>query len=253
MLRAYLSILGILLVVSFVPFFAFLTIPAGYLITLIAIPIIVYKKLSFANKKIRYAISALVFLIIYIPVFGDHLPTIVQHKYMCSKDGGVDVNFPPMTWHSYPTTKQENLIRWTETAPCGLKTKCLDHEGVKIQQNQYGSITKTWSEENKRFTQKLDAFYVVEEKETIGLVVKSTKKIIDSNEKYTLATMTNYYSVNKYGLIPNELRFWMPGYCSDSSFTYKHKGLSNSKVNVWDIWFNSLLLEYSMSPNYWVN
>lgn len=40
-----------------------------------------------------------VFLLIYLPVFWDHIPTLVVHRAMCAKDAGFTAHVDAQQWH----------------------------------------------------------------------------------------------------------------------------------------------------------
>jgi hypothetical protein len=46
----------------------------------------------------RYA--ALAFLAVYLPVFWDHIPTLVVHRAMCAKDAGFTAYVDAKQWHA---------------------------------------------------------------------------------------------------------------------------------------------------------
>jgi len=61
-----------------------------YLAVLIALTRLAYsaaKKRGYSKAKCWMA-AATGFLIVYLPVFWDHIPTIVAHQYYCAKDSG---------------------------------------------------------------------------------------------------------------------------------------------------------------------
>lgn len=62
---------------------------AVYLIVLITVTWLVYRwaKRSMSRGK-RWLAAAGGFLVVYLPVFWDHIPTIVVHKYYCETEAG---------------------------------------------------------------------------------------------------------------------------------------------------------------------
>ena len=61
-----------------------------YLVVLIVVTRVAYsiaKKRGYSKAKCRLAAVG-GFLVIYLPVFWDHIPTVVAHQYYCSKDSG---------------------------------------------------------------------------------------------------------------------------------------------------------------------
>jgi len=261
MLAFYFSVLAILALLSFVPFLAFLTIPAAYLLTLLIIPTAVYKYFSVETTKAIAAIYALaVFAVVYAPVFGDHLPTVLRLHSLCAEDGGVVISASPDRWHSTIENRSQ-LKRWTGTYSDSRSTWSEGSKTIWIGRN--GNLTKTWSIGNTRYSQKLDAFHVETETIDLGLVTKITTRIVDqakrsdssSANRYhgsALVTMINYRSSkSRYSILPLEWKIWMPKNCPDSTTLSKQPGLAPVEIDSWSIWFNYLLEKFSSGPNEW--
>lgn len=56
------------------------------------------KGLASGSRKRAWAYGALAFLVVYLPVFWDYIPTLIAHRYYCAKDGGLHVYKDPRVW-----------------------------------------------------------------------------------------------------------------------------------------------------------
>jgi len=52
------------------------------------------------SRKRAAAYAFIGFLIVYLPLFWDHIPTLLMHRYYCSKDAGLTVYVSPEQWIS---------------------------------------------------------------------------------------------------------------------------------------------------------
>ena len=62
-----------------------------YSVTLVAVTILAYRtaaRRGFSHgKRCLFAIGG--FLVVYLPIFWNHLPTIISHTYLCEREAGV--------------------------------------------------------------------------------------------------------------------------------------------------------------------
>ena len=73
------------------------------------------KKRGWPLRK-RWSAAALGFLIIFLPVFWDWLPTVWLHSYYCEKYGGLTVNTTPEQWKKENPSAVETLV-YQELSP----------------------------------------------------------------------------------------------------------------------------------------
>ncbi len=70
-----------------------------YLLVLVRVVSFAWRKgLAGGSRKRAWAYGVLAFLAVYLPVFWDHIPTLVAHRYYCAKDGGVHIYKEPQEW-----------------------------------------------------------------------------------------------------------------------------------------------------------
>lgn len=67
------------------------------------------KGLTSGSRKRAWIYGALAFLLVYLPVFWDHIPTVIAHRHYCAKDGGVHVYKDPQEWLAEHKGEIENL------------------------------------------------------------------------------------------------------------------------------------------------
>lgn len=53
------------------------------------------------------------FLVVYLPVFWDHIPTLIAHKYYCEKEAGFWVYKTPEQWKK-ENPRAEDKLTWTD-------------------------------------------------------------------------------------------------------------------------------------------
>lgn len=83
---------------------------AVYLVIMIKAVGFAWKKgLASGSRKRAWIYGILAFLLVYLPVFWDHIPTVVAHKYYCAKDGGVHVYKHPQEWFAEHKGEIKNL------------------------------------------------------------------------------------------------------------------------------------------------
>lgn len=83
---------------------------ALYLLVLVKVVSFAWRKgLAGGSRKRAWAYGVLGFLAVYLPVFWDHIPTLVMHRYYCAKDGGVHVYKDPQEWLAEHAGELEKL------------------------------------------------------------------------------------------------------------------------------------------------
>lgn len=61
------------------------------------------------SRKRAWAYATIAFLAVYLPVFWDHIPTVLAHRYYCAKDGGLTVYKDPKVWLAEHKDELESL------------------------------------------------------------------------------------------------------------------------------------------------
>jgi hypothetical protein len=234
---SYIFLLVIFLILSFtVPFAAFIAIPIIYIGSMLAVPYIVYSKLGVYPKKARVSVAFAVFLLFYLPVFWNHIPTLIMQKFLCLTSPGVEVSTQPWTWHKYAHVNATELQKMRRPLK-DISKRIWTENNVNIYQNEFGYITKVWAQDGKEYTQKVNGIVVEKQGFDMYFVGKEVSKIIRIEGNVTLATMTTYCAKKKVRFVPREFQFWMPTCCSDSYLLEK--------------WFDSLVWQYSTPFDEW--
>lgn len=80
------------------------------------------------------------FLAIYLPVFWDHVPTLIAHKYYCKKEAGFNVYKTVEKWKSENPGVAETLA-WSDVSP----TVHLADGATRLDLNERFSLeTRRW-------------------------------------------------------------------------------------------------------------
>lgn len=111
---------------------------AVYLIVLVTVTWLAYRwaaKRGLPRGK-RWLAAGGGFLLVYLPVFWDHIPTIVAHKYYCEKEAGFLV---------YKTLEQ-----WKKENPGVVETLVAAKSASSARQGDMQNYTDTYSL-NQRF------------------------------------------------------------------------------------------------------
>lgn len=124
-------------------------------------------------------------------------------------------------------------------------------ENIEIYQDDFGYITKVWSQNGKEYKQNVNGIIVETQELNLYFVAKKISKIIRTNGNRTLATMTNYYARPSDKFIPRNYQFWMPEGCPNSKFIYKDENGSEREVDILEIWFDSLIQKFSTPHEDW--
>lgn len=52
------------------------------------------------TRRKAFGFASVGFLLVYLPVFWDHIPTLVVHRYHCAKDAGFTAYVDAKEWHA---------------------------------------------------------------------------------------------------------------------------------------------------------
>jgi hypothetical protein len=94
-----------------------LIVGAIYLAVLVVVTRAAYrwaKNKGFSKAKCRLAAVG-GFLVVYLPVFWDHIPTLITHQYYCSTEAGFWAYKTPEQWKA-ENPGLANMLTWTEQA-----------------------------------------------------------------------------------------------------------------------------------------
>lgn len=157
------------------------------------------------------------FLVVYLPVFWDHIPTLIAHKYYCEKEAGFWVYKTPEQW------KKENpevaLIKDGKT-----RYETLRHD-------EYMRISRVWVNErlylqnmsNDEYAHAISRYEMIFADATTG---SELAKSIDFRRGYGAALMTGQ------GRPFQELKFWLGAeedYCNEASPSRRMMNLLRGK------------------------
>jgi hypothetical protein len=67
----------------------------------------------------RWLVAVLTFLVIFLPIFWDWLPTVWLHSYYCGKYSGITVNKTPAQWKEANPGVAETIARPKEPVQVG--------------------------------------------------------------------------------------------------------------------------------------
>lgn len=164
---------------------------AVYLVIMIKAVGFAWKKgLASGSRKRAWIYGILAFLLVYLPVFWDHIPTVVAHRYYCAKDGGVHVYKDPQEWLAEHKGEIESLR-------------------VKAGGEHVGAILPDgWERShliNKRVAfdalyQSFHVFFGVD-------LERDSRRLVDVVENKVLVTYTNYGSYRSFN--SGGLKFWL--------------------------------------------
>jgi hypothetical protein len=146
---------------------AVLVVGAIYLAVLIAVTRIAYssaKKRGYSKAKCWLA-AAGGFLIVYLPVFWDHIPTVVAHQYYCAKDSGFWV---------YKT-----LDQWKAENPGVAETLVANKTAVSIQNAYVLNQRFNWAIYERRYF-------------PLNHMMREEWQVVDNKTGEVLARYVNY-------------------------------------------------------------
>lgn len=89
----------------------------------------------------RWLGAAFGFLIVYLPVFWDWIPTVVAHKYYCEKEAGFWVYKTVDQWKAENPGVMETLV-FNEKRPFKYKGDDLNHESIDFLNDRINYISK---------------------------------------------------------------------------------------------------------------
>jgi hypothetical protein len=190
---------------------------AVYLIVLITVTRLAYR--SAAKRGLprgkRWQTAAGGFLLVYLPVFWDHIPTIVAHKYYCEKEAGFWV---------YKTLEQ-----WKRENP-GVLDALVNSKGAPSRYERYddgrGKIDTYLL--NERFN------WIVSQQDISSFlpIIRTEQQVKDVKKNELLARYVDFATGNsvKYTVgPPGPLKFWMSyqhcgggEYNQGSLYTFEH-------------------------------
>lgn len=170
-----------------------LVVGAIYLVVLIAVTLFAYfaaKKRGYSTAK-RWMAAAGGFLIVYLPIFWDHIPTMIANEYYCSTQAGFTI---------YKTVE-----RWTTENPGvanGLTWKEIS-DSVVLSDGTRRTIL------NERFVWDIRVEHPLQLLST--QIIEST--IMDAEKRDVLAKHVSVAS-RPGGRDWRELKFWLHGGCT---------------------------------------
>ena len=137
------------------------------------------------------------FLVVYLPVFWDYIPTVVAHKYYCEKEAGFWI---------YKT-----LDQWKSENPGVMETLFAPRETVSpYQYEPYndGHGKKTTYFLNQRFN------WIVSQQDDSRLlpIIRTEQLVKDSQKNEVLARYVNFSTGNSIKNTvgpPGPLKFWL--------------------------------------------
>lgn len=168
---------------------------------MVVVPMAVRYAAKHGRSKWRWGIGA--FLLVYLPIFWDWIPTVVAHKYYCEKDSGFWV---------YKTLEQ-----WKAENPGVMETlttqRVRPHQHVGDMRNYVSTSTV-----NQRFD------YVNKKSGPFLFGVwQHNQEIIDSKTGTVLARQVDFSTGNGNVGGEPELKFWVH---SDNCFGGRDRAIS---------------------------
>lgn len=184
----------------------------GYLAALFGGPLLAYKwaaKRGWVERK-RSLAAAIAFLIIFLPMFWDWLPTIWLHSYYCEKYSGVTVTKTPEQWKQANPGVAETLV-----APKNP--------------TQVGAWPKFSRQLNQRF--RLE----VESKDKALWLKQYEERVVDEKSGETLVRFIDFSTGQSGSRIDHlrDIKIWMRREsCDDQALRKKFGGLRQEFENV---------------------
>lgn len=142
------------------------------------------------SKQRAWAFAIVGFLVVYLPVFWDHIPTVLAHRYYCAKDGGLTVFKDPQQWLAEHQDELESLRVKSggepvnQMLPDGWERSALINRDVAVETQQRNMTILPGVE-----------------------IWRNAKRLFDVQSGNVLATHVNYGSY--YGLSHGGVRFWL--------------------------------------------
>lgn len=146
------------------------------------------EKKGWTGKK-RYLGAAIGFLVVYLPVFWDFIPTVAVHQYYCAKDAGFWV---------YKT-----LDQWKQENPGVMETLVVNKGGQDIHEGDMENFTAThlW---NQRFN-----LVFIKKGPLLVNNWRHEQIVSDSKKNEVLARFVDFSTGNGHVGGEPELRFWL--------------------------------------------
>lgn len=235
MLAAYFIIIGFLVVISIVPFFAFFTIPLMYLTTLVFFPVYTYVKLTI-RKWQKALVAMFVFSLIGYPLLP-FIPSYLEHKYRCSQsEVGVFERISLGDWHGQQRYAEDGLIPWFQPNTKGHSYSWRTGK-YEVFHNKDGSILRQWKKDGVEYKQYRDALRIESRIEKYNYTTKRTTQLVSSNDGEVILEMINYSrdSVFTIPMFSTGL-----GWCSEAFVVKKFAGSDPITTNVWKNEFDKL-------------
>jgi len=175
---------------------------------LVIVPMAVRYAKKHGRSKWRWGIGA--FLLVYLPIFWDWIPTVVVHKYYCEKEAGFWVYKTLDQWKAENPGVMKGLVSYNRN-PGGFN---VDWPSQHIQSHDAQQITKTYHI-NEHFNL-INRWQEVQETFSI---LREENVLFDIKNNNAVARYINFkagYSIsNKVGLWKS-LKFWLESKsCSD--------------------------------------
>ena len=165
---------------------------------LVAFAVVISLAVAYAARsgKSKWRWGILGFLVVYLPIFWDWIPTVVAHKYYCSTEAGFWVYKTPEQW------KKEN--------PGVMETLVYDNKETSSRQGDMMNYTDTYV-----FNGRLN--YVSKKNGPFFLYRwKWERQLVDTKTGEVLGRYVDFSNGN--GFITSQdvpLKFWIQsGYCS---------------------------------------
>ena len=175
-----------------------------YLVLLIAVTRFSYRwaaKKGLPRGK-RWAVAAGGFLLVYLPVFWDHIPTVVAHQYYCHKEAGFWV---------YKT-----LDQWKAENPGVMETLIANKDAPSTRQGDMQNYIDTYflNQRINKLVKKNGPFLFNR--------WRWEQEVVDVKTNEVLARYVDFSTGNGFiGGPPRTLRFWLQSdHCTDGGASY---------------------------------
>ena len=173
--------------------------------------------------------AMLAFLVVFLPIFWDWIPTVVAHKYYCATEAGFWIYKTPEQWKKDNPQAMENIKKETQD----WKTKYLENWKIKnpgastavieedlMKNNVIRSAGRQGDMENYTDTQTLNSRFNSINKKSGPFFLHLWRwedSIVDVETNEVLAKYVNFSSGNGFITSPDApLKFWLQkGYCDD--------------------------------------
>ena len=147
-----------------------------------------------SSRKIRWLWAGGMFLLVYLPVFWDWIPTIVMHQYYCATDAGFWV---------YKSVEQ-----WEEENP-GVMDTLVNNKGAP---ERTALFNNGHGEKHSFFVNKRFNFVVIQQDVSNLLpIIRTEWTVIDVELNETLARYVDFGTGNSVKATigpPGPLKFW---------------------------------------------